>query len=90
MGTLEFNVGEKKYVDAIIRTKNENDVVIINEAKWELYETLESKIGNGNCSVSGDKVSALIETNKKGNYILSFIVTIGPEIIIEKIALRVS
>lgn len=90
MGTLEFDVGEKKYVTAIIRTRNENDIIVINEAKWELYDNPNNLIENGNCLVSGDEVSALIETLKKGNYILKFIVTIGPETVIEKIALRVS
>ena len=90
MGTLEFNVGEKKYVNAIIRTKNDHDVVVINEAKWELYESLDQIFSQGDCVVSGDQVSALIETNKIGNYILKFIVVIGPEKIIEKTAIRVN
>ena len=90
MGTLEFYVGEKKYVDAIVRTKDEKDLVIINRASWEIYENPEAKPITGSCFVSGDKVSALIETNKKGNFILKFIVEIGSETIIEKIALRVS
>lgn len=90
MGTLEFDVGEKKYVSAIIRTNNIKDVIIINEAKWELYDNPNNLIENGDCLVSEDEVSALIETNKKGNYILKFIVSIGPERIVEKIAVRVS
>ena len=90
MGTLEFNLGEKKYVSATVRTNDENDIVIINEAKWELYETSKSEPITGTCSVSGDEVSALIEANKKGTYILKFIITIGPETIIEKTSLRVS
>lgn len=89
MGTLEFDVGEIKYVTAVIRTKNEHDIVIINEAKWELYNNPTSMISSGDCLVSGDEVSALIETTEKGNYILKFIVVIGPEKIIEKIAVRV-
>lgn len=90
MGTLEFDVGEKKYVSAIIRTNNEKDTIIINDAKWELYDSPTNQIDNGTCLVSGDEVFALIEANEKGNYILKFIVTIGPERIIEKIALKVS
>ena len=90
MGTLEFDVGEKKYVTAVIRTRNENDTIVINEANWELYDSPEHMIDSGICLVSNDEVSALIETNIKGNYILKFIVKIGPEKIIEKIAVRVS
>ena len=89
MGTLEFDVGEIKYVTAIIRTRNKNDTIVINEANWELYDSPEHMINNGVCLISGDEVSALIETKKKGNYILKFIVKIGPEKIIEKIAVRV-
>lgn len=90
MGTLEFDVGEKKYVTATIKTRNKNDIIVINKANWELYDNPNSLIENGNCLVSGNEVSALIETLNKGNYILKFIVTIGPETIIEKIAIRVS
>ena len=71
-------------------TRNNNDIIIINEANWELYDSPEHKIEDGTCLISGDEVSALIETSKKGNYILKFIVKIGPEKIIEKIAIRVS
>jgi hypothetical protein len=90
LGTLEFDVGEIKYVTAIIRTKNENDIIIINEATWELLDAPEHPIDSGHCLVSGDEVTALIETSKKGNYILKFKVKIGPEVIIEKIAIRVN
>lgn len=99
MGILEFDIGEKKYVSAVIRTNNIKDTIIINKATWELYTAPEKvyqpkdqNINNvdKNCLISGDEVSALIELNEKGNFILEFTVEIGPERIKEKIMIRVS
>lgn len=99
MGTLEFEVGEKKYVSAIIRTRNKNDAIVINKATWELYtapgkiyQPKDQNINNidKNCLISGDEVSALIELNEKGTFILEFTVEIAPERIKEKIAIRVN
>lgn len=93
MVTLDFDLGEKKYVTAIVRTENENDVVIINneKTKWELYKSITSDpIASGSCLIAGDEVSALIEATEKGNFILKFSVSIEPELIIEKVALRVN
>ena len=93
MVTLDFDLGEKKYVTATVRTENENDVVIINneKTKWELYKSVTADpIASGSCLVTGDEVSALIETTEKGNFVLKFTVAIGPEVIIEKCVIKVS
>lgn len=101
MGTLEFDVGEKKYVTAVIRTRNENDTIIINKATWELYtapgkiyepkqKTRNTTNTEKQCLINGNEVAALIELNEKGNFILEFTVEIAPERIKEKIIIKVS
>lgn len=104
MGTLEYDIGEKKYATATVRSSNKNESVIIRTAKWELYDkpdsTSDEAILNGfygdtqhpeNCLVNGNVVSALIDaTNLKGNYVLKFTVEIGSERIIDKCIIKVS
>lgn len=103
MGTIEFFVGEKKYVNAIIRSQDEHDEIYLNKATWLLYDapehiyvpngqTLEEASKPKDCEWDKEKskVSALVEIDKKGSYILEFTVYIGPEKIIEKTAIRVS
>lgn len=103
MGTIEFLVGEKKYVNAIIRTQDKNDEIIVNRATWLLYDapdhiyvpkgqTIEEASQPKECEwdKSQDKISALVEINEKGGYILEFTVEIGPERIKEKTAIKVS
>lgn len=99
MGTLEYDVGEKKYVTAVIRSREKNELVIINSASWELYEKegtnlQNSYLGNPNfpegCIVKDNTVSALVEGTKKGTFVLKFTVTIGPEVIVEKVIIKVN
>lgn len=105
MGTLEYDIGEKKYATATVRSSNKNESVVIRAAKWELYDKLDAMsdeaVLNGfygdtknpeDCLVNGNVVSALIDTTTliKGNYILKFTVEIGPERIIDKCVVKVS
>jgi hypothetical protein len=99
--TLDFDLGEKKYVTAIVRTENENDTIVINKATWELYtapgkiyvpkqETHNTTNIEKECLINGDEVAALIELNEKGTFILEFTVEIAPERIKEKVIIKVS
>lgn len=104
MGTLEYDIGEIKYATATVRSVNKSEEVVIRNAKWELYDkpnaTSDEAILSGfygdtqhpeKCLVNENMVSALIDTtNLKGNYILKFIVEIGPERIIDKCVIKVS
>ena len=104
MGTLEYDIGEKKYATATVRSSNKNESVVIRAAKWELYDKPDAKPDEAvldgfygdtqypeRCLVNGNTVSALIDaTNLKGNYILKFIVEIGAERIIDKCMIKVS
>ena len=99
MGTLEYDIGEKKYATATVRSANKSEKVIIRTAKWELYEKPEVILQSGTygdtnnpeaCLVNNNIVSALVEGKEKGNYILKFTVEIGPERIIDKCVIKVS
>lgn len=100
MGTLEYDVGEKKYVTAVIRSREKDEPVFINTASWELYEKEGTNLQSGfwgdtknpdKCIIKNNNtVSALIEGEKKGTFILKFTVTIGPERIVEKVVIKVS
>jgi hypothetical protein len=105
LGTLEYDIGEKKYATATVRSSNKNESVIIRTAKWELYDkpdaapdkaVLNGFYGNPEdpegCLINENTVSALIDTTTliKGNYILKFTIEVGPERIIDKCVIKVS
>ena len=100
MGTLEYDIGEKKYVTAVIRSRDKTEEVVILTANWELYEKEGIVLQSGQwgdsqnpekCIIkNGNTVSALIEGEKKGTFILKFTVTVGPERIIEKVVIKVN
>lgn len=99
MGTLEYDIGEKKYVTAVIRSREKSEFVVINSASWELYEKEGTNLQNSywgdpkfpeGCIIKDNTVSALIEGTKKGTFVLKFTVTIGPERIVEKVIIKVN
>lgn len=90
---LDFILGERKYVTAVIKSCIDQTFTI-TEAKYELQSTTGEHIADGNCDVvdrNGTKeISALIEPPAMGTYILYFTYAIPPEIYKRRVTIYVN
>lgn len=86
---INFYIGEEKYVDANIVSKNKLDTIVVNEATYELSSTDGTVIDSGNPTIDGTKLTMLIKPPSTGVYKLKITVKVGPETIIEQANIQV-
>lgn len=77
---LYFFVGEKKFVGSSVMSEDKNEVVVINDATYELKDG-NTVIEQGKCEIKEDKMSCLLKTDKAGIYELMITAIVGAEII---------
>lgn len=76
-----YNVGESRVIEWEIRPNNENDTIVISEARYEIYKG-ETLIKEGSMtSVDNKRVWFLFEATEKGEFVIKGFVTVAPEII---------
>lgn len=75
--TIEFLLGERKYLDFLITHKT-NDAFTIRQAEYTLSRG-DRVVSNGDCVIDGHKLSAFIEPNARGHYMLELTYLIGAE-----------
>ena len=80
---LEYKVGERQYVSAIVRPETASEIAVVNSASYELrcYES-DAIIDSGDCEIEGDSLRAFIDFLKAGFYKLKITAQVGKETII--------
>jgi hypothetical protein len=75
-----YSVGEKRLIEWDVRPNNENDILVITEARYEVYKGNEL-IKAGDMTVEDKKVSFIFEAVEKGEFVVKGFVTVPPETI---------
>ena len=89
-GSINFYAGEIKEVSAQVRARNPNEIVIITEAKYQLWNVSTGEAAEEeNLTIDGDTISVILGINTPGTFELKFIVKVGAETFIEKATVQV-
>jgi hypothetical protein len=81
----EFELGEAKYIDWLVKPTRKNDTVVITSARWELIDDKTGQVrGSGPGIINGNMVSVLLAPEAKGKHILRTIIEVPPETLIEE------
>lgn len=75
-----YNIGEKRLIEWDIRPNNENDILVITEARYEIYKG-EKLVKSGSMTVEDKRVSFVFEATDKGEFVIKGFVTVPPETI---------
>lgn len=78
MKNVIFIQGEKKEVRIEV-TSTQGDPFTIRNATYELYDAKRDMESDGEATVAGDEIYALIEPQKKGEYRLIYTYEIAEE-----------
>ena len=73
-----YNIGEKRLIEWDIRPNNENDILVITEARYEIYKG-EELVSSGSMTVEDKRVSLVFEATDKGEFVIKGFVTVPPE-----------
>lgn len=88
MKNVNFYLGERKYIEWDILPNDPKSAIFIQSASWELaYNGAAESFGD--CSVSGNRIGALVSPLQSGTYILSVTVVIPPETFIEQVRITI-
>lgn len=82
---LSFYAGEEKYVTATLSSIDPDEIVVINEAGFELTDCKGTMVSSGVCEIRGQEISVLLPVERPGSYTLKLTVKVGKETIIEKV-----
>lgn len=82
---LSFYAGEEKYVTATLSSIDPDEIVVINEAGFELTDCKGTIVSGGVCEIRGQEISVLLLIERPGSYTLKLTVKVGRETIIEKV-----
>lgn len=84
-GKITFYLGEVKFITASVASQNPNETIIITDAKYELRSVrTKETVKSGECSVSGNEISLLLDIAQAGVYELKLTVRVGAETFIQK------
>lgn len=87
---IRFYSGEVKEVTAVVHSRTDNEIVVINSASYELRTIPQNLIvEEGVCEVKGNEALVLLEMNEKGIYEITVTAHVGREKIIEKSMIKV-
>lgn len=86
----DFILGEDKYIDFLVASRQENVDVVIDSACWDLTKVGKGESLHGDCRITGNMISALICPPSSGNYILTITYKIPPETRKMEVELNVS
>lgn len=75
-----YSIGEKRLIEWDIRPNNENDILVITEARYEIYKG-EKLVNSGSMSVEDKRVSFVFEAIEKGEFVIKGFITVPPETI---------
>lgn len=75
-----YDIGEKRLVEWDIRPNNENDILVITGARYEIYKE-DQLIKSGSMEITDKRVSFVFEATEKGEFVVKGFVTIPPETI---------
>ena len=75
-----YSIGEKRLIEWDIRPNNENDILVITEARYEIYKG-EELVNSGSMTVEDKRVSLVFEATDKGEFVIKGFVTVPPETI---------
>lgn len=75
-----YNIGEKRLIEWDIRPNDENDILVITEARYEVYKE-DELIQNGSMKIEDKRVSFIFEAVEKGEFVVKGFVTVPPETI---------
>lgn len=87
MSKLDFILGERRKIYLEITSTDDADFLIRN-ATWEITkynETLEQ----GECTIDGHTLVAMVEPDDRGQYSLIFTFEIGGELLKESVTINV-
>lgn len=80
--TFHFYEGERKEITATVSPKNENEVVVITSATFELERVSDKTvIQTDNCEISGNEISMLLEVDTAGIFGLTMTAYVGKEVV---------
>lgn len=89
--TFHFIIGERKEITATISPKDENEVVVINSATFEVERISDkSIIQNDNCEISGNEACALLEIDTAGIFGLRITAYVGREVVKKTALIKVT
>lgn len=86
---MTFQKGEKKVISAVVTPADDNELLIISTATYDIYDRNGTSVKSGNLEVDGNEISLLYEANTEGYFTLKITVVVGKETIIEKESLIV-
>ena len=73
-----YVVGEKGLIEWDVRPNDENDILVITEARYEVYKD-KGLYDSGSMTIEDKKVSFIFEAKEKGEFLIRGFVTVPPE-----------
>lgn len=93
MNEIKFYEGEKREINAIIRSKNPNEIVVVTSSTFELKKKCDGEdetVQTGTCETAGSEITIFLDCSiGKGTYILTITSVIGRETVIDKIKVKI-
>ena len=90
MLNLQFEAGEVRRIEYKAQSNKEGETIVITWAKWELKDPrTEHVIDFGKSDIDGVTIISLVPLMNEGKYIFELTVKIAPEVIKERLDIRV-
>ena len=89
VGSLDFDLGEKRHVKAVVKTKCETELeFVIRNARYELKKSGEV-VDRGECTVTGHELDSYIAPDDRGTYDLVLTYEIADETWVDVVKVKV-
>ena len=87
---LTFEAGEVRRIEFRAKSRDPLETMVITGAEWTLrgFQSQEP-LASGRAEILGDRILSLVPLTEKGRYLFELTVTIPPEVIKERIDIRV-
>ncbi|MBR1810992.1 MAG: hypothetical protein IJ766_04990 [Clostridia bacterium] len=90
MLNLQFEAGEVRRIEYKAQSNKPEETVVIAWAKWELKDPqTEHTIDFGKSEIDGQTIISLVPLMNEGKYIFELTARIAPEIVKERLNIRV-
>ncbi len=87
---LIFEAGEVRRIEFRAKSRDPFETMVITQAEWTLRSIrTEETLASGSAEIRGDRIMSLVPLIDEGRYIFELTATIPPEVIKERIDIRV-
>lgn len=84
------DLGERIHIRGTVRPKCNQDIpFVIQDARWELYDSKGALEAEGVCEINGHELDAIVQPKGTGRYKFKFVYNVADETWVDQVKLRV-